>query len=188
MVGGGGGPGVALLRGSLKPRPGSMFAAPARAEETPCCNKVSSAAPLPRPPPRAAAGPRPASPPGGRAGGGRPLPPTPPRRPWSTSPSSPRLAGRRGAPRCRRKVTRGGIPPRCGSWGRSAGSAVPRGLGAAACGGFDELRALSACSARPAAPGLEWDALGHGGAGARRERDCLHPGDRAPSHCPGSRR
>ncbi|XP_036243006.1 carboxy-terminal domain RNA polymerase II polypeptide A small phosphatase 1 isoform X1 [Molothrus ater] len=52
-----------------------MFAAPARAEETPCCNKVSSAAPLPRPPPRAAAGPRPASPPGGRAGGGRPLPP-----------------------------------------------------------------------------------------------------------------
>uniref|UniRef100_A0A8C4XS67 protein-serine/threonine phosphatase n=2 Tax=Falco TaxID=8952 RepID=A0A8C4XS67_FALTI len=55
-----------------------MFAAPARAEETPCCNKVSSAAPLPRPPPRAAAGPRPASPPGGRAGGGRPLPPLPP--------------------------------------------------------------------------------------------------------------
>ncbi|XP_071603814.1 carboxy-terminal domain RNA polymerase II polypeptide A small phosphatase 1 isoform X2 [Heliangelus exortis] len=48
-----------------------MFAAPARAEETPCCNKVSSAAPLPRPPPRAAAGPPPRLPPP-RPGGAAP--------------------------------------------------------------------------------------------------------------------
>ncbi|XP_071418693.1 carboxy-terminal domain RNA polymerase II polypeptide A small phosphatase 1 isoform X1 [Pithys albifrons albifrons] len=61
-----------------------MFAAPARAEETPCCNKVSSTAPLPRPPPRAAAGARPASPPGGRAGG--------------AAPSHPPLPGAHGAP------------------------------------------------------------------------------------------
>lgn len=137
-----------------------MFAAPARAEETPCCNKVSSAAPLPRPPPRAAAAPAP-PPPRGPRRGGRPLPP-PPRRPWSTSPSSPRLAGRRGAPRCRRKVTprgaqRSPAPPfPCGrgDTGRSPGGWGPAG---APPGGCEEL---SAASARPRASRGSGDALG----------------------------